>query len=268
MSTTSTVDIEINVNGKPIKQYKHNDNVYIEARNGTEYSIRIKNNGYNKRLAIVTVDGLNVITGKPQGNDTSNGYIVNSRSSIDIKGFRKDTESVGAFKFCNKSKAYCNEQGLAGNNGVIGVRMYDEEAKFPLYNYIQPDRRSPIIDPHFYKSSIIDYSTTYTTSNDTPVMKGSVRTLSNNDINYCCSSSLGVKESPSFDVGTTWGQKVKDSIVYVDFEADNHSHNDYIIYYDTRENLEKIGINFKVEKQMKFPKAFDTFATPPKEWRG
>ena len=129
--------VEISVNGKPVKQYTHQNNIYIEARAGTEYTIKVKNDAYQRKLAVITVDGLNVITGKPQVDGIGQGYIVGSRDAITIRGFRQDMETVGAFKFCKKSGAYCNEQGLKGNNGVIGVRIYDEDMASSLGKFMK-----------------------------------------------------------------------------------------------------------------------------------
>ena len=61
--------VEVLVNGKTVRQYQHGAATYIEARAGTEYSIKIKNDTYCRKLAVITVDGLNVITGTIQPDD-------------------------------------------------------------------------------------------------------------------------------------------------------------------------------------------------------
>lgn len=243
--------VDIKVNGKSVDQYEHNDCTFIEAREGTEYSISVRNNSYKRKLAIVTVDGLNVITGEPQGNDNKNGYVINAHDVLEIKGFRQDMNSVGTFKFCKKGASYCNEKGLKGNNGVIGVRVYDEKSAAFLYSswnsssnspfgdYICADRQTKSNDPAtVYRSSV---STSFVT--------------------------VSTQDDDSFDIGTTWGKKVKDSAVEVSFEPEV-DFDETIIYYDTRINLEKMGINFKKEKQISMPKAFGNFAKPPKGWNG
>jgi hypothetical protein len=253
--------VEIKVNGKSVKQYSHNGAMYIEARSGTEYSISVNNDGWNRKLAVITVDGLNVITGQPQEDDVGQGYIINSRSSINIKGFRQDKDTVGAFKFCKKSGAYCNEQGLKGNNGVIGVRVYDEVVQTVMYNTPTFTTGDFWCTTHPNSSSGTHYrslSLSDTSLNNTAGVS--------NDIKCCYTAS--VAEAPKFELGTTWGQKINDSIKYTEFEVDKNSSLTSVIYYDSRENLEKIGINFTEEKQVFFPKAFGGFATPPKGWKG
>ena len=173
--------VEIKVNGKSVRQYNQDGNTYIEARAGTEYSIKINNNSWERKMAVITVDGVNVISGQPQSSDIGEGYIINARNSIDIKGFRKDSSSVGAFK-----------------------------------SSILPS----FIDPEIYRNSISD---------------NCMRSI---QCNYSTSSN---DNAPNFDMGTTWGQKIEDSV---------------------------ITVNFEHEKQVAFPKAFEVFAQPPKGWKG
>lgn len=263
--------IEIKVNGKPIKQYNKDGRTYIEARNGTEYSITVHNDGWHRKLAVITVDGLNVITGQPQGDEIGRGYIVKARSTIDIRGFRKDDNAVGAFKFCNKDKSYCNEQNLKGNNGVIGVRLYDEKARptwVGLFNSMNNIRLPGSDDPVYYKNSIRDN----TSDNSRGLCDDSITcrysSLVDTSAKGLTKSLRSAKSTPDFSLGTTWGQKLNDSVVTVDFENEDTHSDEFVIFYDTRKNLENIGITFKEEKQVSFPKAFGTYATPPKGWKG
>lgn len=250
--------VEIKVKGKPVRTYNYNNNNYIEARAGTEYTIRVCNDSWSRMLAVITVDGLNVISGQAQDESVGEGYIVPFRNSIEIKGFRKDTDTVGAFKFCKKGASYCNEKGLKGNNGVIGVRLYREKKREPVY-YKMATFNEP--DPG-YKCSV-DNSSTAAKPYD---FGTTLRSCGNTTDSYCYTSS--VKSAPDFDLGTTWGQKINDSVKTVEFENETYYCADHRIYYDTRENLEKTGIVFWEEKLAVLPKAFGAYATPPKGWKG
>ena len=100
--------VEVLVNGKPVKKYNHQSKVYIEGRSGTEYSLRLRNNSFDRVLAIISVDGVNVITGQVASeNDT--GYIIDPNSSIDVSGFRKDKNTVGSFVFRGKNESYSKD---------------------------------------------------------------------------------------------------------------------------------------------------------------
>lgn len=253
--------VEILVNGKPIKQYNHNGNVYIEGREGSEYTIRIKNDSYSRKMAVVTVDGINVIDGKPQGNEIGIGYIVSGRSSIVVKGYRESDSHVGTFKFCKKGESYSQNVGIEGNNGVIGVRIYNE--------YVNP---APII--------------TYRNNFDWQQCSRPIGSILN-EPQYTCSAnplrsahvhrfldstqSNGVTKSasnPDFNIGSTWGTKAEDKVTKIQFSVDDSTYFDHIIYYSDKKGLRKAGINIKPEKQVAIPKAFGVYATPPKGWKG
>lgn len=238
--------VVIKVNGKSVDQYEHNGCTFIEARDGTEYTITVQNHSYKRKLAIITVDGINVITGEPQGNDNKNGYVISAYNVVEIKGFRQDLNSVGTFKFCRKDGSYCNEKGLGGNNGVIGVRVYDEKS----YKVTWTSTSSDPDEKLFYKRY-----------GDTKLWPETAYRSS-----IVC-STISSQQDDSFDLGTTWGKKVVDSAIEVSFDPEV-DFDETIIYYDTRINLEKMGINFKKEKQISMPKAFGNFAKPPKGWNG
>ncbi len=253
--------VEVLVNGKPIKQYSYEGKTFIEAKINTEYTIKIRNNSYNRRLAVITVDGVSVLTGQPHiFNSVGEGYIINAYDAIEVKGFRKDVDSVGAFKFCQAGKSYCNEQGLKGNNGVIGVRIYEERQSSLVFDssndrYKEKNERWP--EPIPYKITYTDNSYHTSTTDDSP------------GVIFCCCNTTSTNEpSPKFDVGTTWGKQINDKVVDAYFDTNESNYTDYIIYYDVRRNLEKIGIKFIKEKLISYPRAFNTFAKPPKGWVG
>jgi hypothetical protein len=123
-------DLNILVNGHRCKQYNHQGKTYIEAKNGSEYVIEIKNNHYKRILAVGSVDGLNVLTGKA-ASDTDTGYIIDAYSSEKIKGFRFSDSEWAMFKFGykfdGKTYAQSKEDGSEKNCGVIGLRIFYEK---------------------------------------------------------------------------------------------------------------------------------------------
>lgn len=123
-------DINILVNNNRCKFYYHEGKTYVEAKQGSEYTIEIKNNQYGRVEAVCSVDGLSVLTGKTAGeNDT--GYVVDRYHPLKIEGFRHSKDAVGAFKFELKDNSYAAEKGKKSkrNCGVIGIRLFSEKEK-------------------------------------------------------------------------------------------------------------------------------------------
>ena len=75
----------------------------------------------------------------------------------------------------------------------------------------------------------------------------------------------------SFDLGSSWGQKVEDRVTQVHFEKSD-TYVDIVIYYATRYSLERYGINFSNTKQyVEWPSAFDDrkgFCKVPEGYKG
>ncbi len=123
-------DLNITVNGSRCKQYSHQGKTFIEAKQGSEYVIEVKNNHWKRVLAVGSVDGLNVLTGKT-ANEADSGYIIGAYSAEKIKGFRFSDDEWALFKFGYKfngnTYAQSKEDGSEKNCGVIGLRFFYEK---------------------------------------------------------------------------------------------------------------------------------------------
>jgi len=147
-------EINVLVNGNRCKQYFHNGRTFIEAKKDSEYVIEIKNNTWERILAVVSVDGLNVIDGKT-ADENGPGYVMNSYTSQKLYGFQYSPDNVATFKFGTVGAvkidpktgkpeidpktgktiplgyAASKEDGSEKNVGVIGVRIWDEVPQPP-----------------------------------------------------------------------------------------------------------------------------------------
>lgn len=131
------IDMRVYVNGRSVREYNHNGNTFIESRHGSNYTIKIKNDNAHRVMAVVSVDGLDVITGKP-AEDSDKGYIVDSYSSTEIKGYRLSDTDSAAFVFVSKDKSYTtNATGDPRNSGVIGIRVFEEKVEKPKEKVVE-----------------------------------------------------------------------------------------------------------------------------------
>lgn len=300
----NNVEVSVLVGGRPVKFFGHNGKTYISASYGAEYEIKIRNDNGYRVMAVVSVDGLSVLDGKPANKDGV-GYVLSAYSSYSVKGFRKDQDTVGAFKFTKKKKGYAKEvTGSAENSGVIAVAVFAE--KRPVYwnNSIfiggttlneRSAQPSWFTEPSYttcsLNSDLIGRSINTESPRESAVGAGSLlrsmsagcgqsASLTNNGVNsvnysFCSSVENATKSvkaqnaAPDFNAATTWGSKLQDSVTNTTFEkASAYPMAEFNIYYDIRQNLEKIGISFETPKQVAFPKPFPQgFATPPAGWQ-
>ena len=137
--SNNTFDVNILVNGNKCKQYHFQGKTFIEARNGSEYVLEIKNNYWKRVLSVISIDGLNVLTGKT-ASDKDSGYIINGYSSEKIKGFRYSDSEWAMFKFGykfnGKTYAQSKENGSEKNCGIAGIKIFYENE--PVYYSTPP----------------------------------------------------------------------------------------------------------------------------------
>ncbi len=120
------VSVEILFNGKPAKQYTSEGEIFIEAKEDSEYEISIKNSNSFRIECVVGVDGINVISGDTN-TEQSTGYVIDKYDTLKLKGYRVSDEKVAAFKFTKKGESYASSKSINAQNGVINVRCYKEK---------------------------------------------------------------------------------------------------------------------------------------------
>ena len=97
---------------------------------GARYTLRFRNLSERSYEVIATVDGLDVLNGKP-GSMRNGGYVLRPLQSLTIEGFRKSQNEVAAFRFSAPGRAYAanTEAGDVRNVGVIGAALFELEER-------------------------------------------------------------------------------------------------------------------------------------------
>jgi len=105
--------------------YRHRGRRYVAGQPGNEYAIRIRNCTDRRLLAVVSVDGVNAVTGESASPDQS-GYVLEPGDYVNIQGWRKDLNRTAAFYFSDPSDSYAARTGRPKDLGVIGVALFRE----------------------------------------------------------------------------------------------------------------------------------------------
>ncbi|CAA2102397.1 hypothetical protein [Variovorax paradoxus] len=97
---------------------------------GSRYTLRFRNLSERSYEVIATVDGLDVLNGKP-GSLRNGGYVLRPLQSLVIEGFRKSQSEVAAFRFSAPGRAYAanTEAGDVRNIGVLGAALFELEER-------------------------------------------------------------------------------------------------------------------------------------------
>lgn len=112
--------------------YWHEGRAYVVGKPGNEYEIRVKNRSGEDLLAMMSVDGVNIVSGKTASATDGAGYVMAANESHSIRGWRKSMEEIAAFYFTSLGDSYAARTGRPHNVGVIGVALYQRKYPHPL----------------------------------------------------------------------------------------------------------------------------------------
>ena len=120
--------LEVRVHGRPVKEYHHHGEIWIEGRKGSEFTLRLSNRTGNRILMVPSIDGLSVMDGEEAAFD-DRGYVVPAWGHVDVPGWRLNNDEVAKFKFGKSHNSYAAKTGKPRNIGVVGCAVFEEKRK-------------------------------------------------------------------------------------------------------------------------------------------
>ncbi len=103
---------------------------YLEAVNGHNYKIRVRNLSPGRIGLVVAVDGRNIISGqKSHLNSTERMYILEPYGQAVFDGWRTDQNQVHRFFFTAAENSYAEAFGDKSAMGVIALAVFNERPK-------------------------------------------------------------------------------------------------------------------------------------------
>ena len=252
---TPSYQLEVCVKGKPVTKYNAPDkidDVWIEGRAGTEYTIRLRNNSSQRAKFVVSVDGLSINDGKPCGL-ASPGYILNPLETLDIPGWLVDNARAAKFTFGSKASSYAATQGDTSNTGVIGLLVFGEKYKGTLGIWDSPIPYAPEPYVRYGYSDCIGgqplTANAVMAARDNMPMFGSTATggterrITSSTATLSVGSNQQYTMSPEPALGTEFGSATDFKTQKVEFvQASNSPTYTTSIYYDDAKGLNRIGI--------------------------
>ena len=211
------VEVVDSASGRTLPVYSSAGRYYVAGTPGREYSVRLKNRLHEELLAVVSVDGVNVVSGETASVEQG-GYILGHRQRFDIKGWRKSLDQVASFYFSRVDESYAAQTGRPHNVGVIGVALFKRKA-YP----VELEERS---------------NADQAGSPAAPSSKA--RSSESGPADFDDSTASDRLESA---LGTGHGRRQTSVVRYGQFERTSHVPNETItIYYDSRANLIARGV--------------------------
>ncbi|PWB43683.1 MAG: hypothetical protein C3F19_02450 [Rhodocyclales bacterium] len=119
------VEVVSTATGRKLETWRHDGRIYIAGTPGERYAVRLANRSGGRLLTVLSVDGVNAVTGETAAARQS-GYVLGPGQSAEIRGWRKSLDDVAAFYFTALPDAYAARTGRPDNVGVIGVAVFRE----------------------------------------------------------------------------------------------------------------------------------------------
>jgi hypothetical protein len=117
-----------------LPEYRHRGATWVAGRPGERYAVRLTNRSGARVLVVLSVDGVNAISGQTAGTSQS-GYVLSPWQSADITGWRKNDDEAAAFYFTALPDSYAARTGRPHNVGVIGAAVFRERVPPPPVSF-------------------------------------------------------------------------------------------------------------------------------------
>jgi hypothetical protein len=286
-------ELELLVDGAPAHAYLHQGETWVLGRLGERYTLRVHNRSDRRIEAVVSVDGRDVVDGKPAEFRRKRGYLVEAWGTVDIDGWRVSQREAAAFRFSRVADSYAARTGSARNVGVIGVAVFPERWSPPPppprplagpadhWNREAPttspspwNREAPTTSPSPWNREAPATSAERADAAPAPAAPASsAGQASSDDVSRRAAKSA----APRPGLGTEFGEAVASQVTEVPFErADRTSPSAVLgVRYDDRDGLLALGIpvdgpSWSDADLRRTASPFPSdgrFARPPPGWR-
>lgn len=113
--------------GQTLPTWSKRGKLYVAGTPGHRYSVRLSNRSGGRVLAVLSVDGVNAVSGE-NANPEQSGYVLDPWETTEIAGWRKSLDEIAQFNFTALPDSYAARTGRPANVGVIGVAVFAERA--------------------------------------------------------------------------------------------------------------------------------------------
>lgn len=259
-------ELQVAPNGRAAAdEYLHQGAMWIEGREGSKYVLRFINRSPQRVCVIFSVDGLDTVKGQPAGPN-SEGYVVDAYATLEIPGWKLDSDTAAEFYFNKIGKSYAAASGAStANVGVIGAMVFREQPRYNMYNVSFSSLGHPgmpanlTYNPNSASGMMLSGSTTASAS----AAVNGLRSIATNAV------------LTSQDVGTGFGNATGFATTQTQFTRANPTIPDAVLvmYYNSAKNLQKMGIQLRTKSTRydntsakAFP-AYNNGCTPPPGWK-
>ena len=216
------VDVQIMVGGRTMPLYSRpqlGNRWYVQATEGRNYAVALRNLTGQRIAVLIAVDGLNVVNGQRSilGNREAM-YVLGPWESATIRGWRTSLDEVRRFVFVDEERSYAERTGQSNADmGWIRVAAFREQ-RLQAWNDVRGMYRDKA-------------------GNEAPQAGGRQAAPESR-------AQGDVAPSPSADnfPGTGWGSRQNDPVQLTTFTAEPYATDQLTLRYEYASGLRALGI--------------------------
>ena len=125
-------EVQVIVDGRPLEEYIARGRTYIEAIDGAEYEVRIRNPLSYRVAVALSVDGLNSIDARHTTAWEASKWVVGPYQTIYISGWQVSSARARHFYFTTERDSYGAKLGQTANLGLISAVFFRERHPIPV----------------------------------------------------------------------------------------------------------------------------------------
>jgi hypothetical protein len=135
--------VDVLVGGGPLEVIYGRGRRYVEAREGAEYDLLVRNPLPVRVAVALSVDGLNTIDARRTSAWESSKWVIEPYGTIRISGWQMSSSRARRFYFTTERDSYAARLGRASDLGVITAVFFRENTPRP----------NPVTPPPYYEPS-------------------------------------------------------------------------------------------------------------------
>lgn len=258
----SSYGMSVRVNGRALKEFPHNDDIWIEGRKGSEFTIRVNNDSARRILVVLSIDGLSIMDGKDASKE-SGGYVIEPHQTTTIPGWRLNDTEIAKFKFHKAARSYAAQTDRPANVGVIGCVIFQSKVEEFTKGSIVADSYKPRHRPCSRRRRV--------GAGGQSIGHGAIRGIEDRAV-PCSDRSEERNMNFAPSLGTEFGRRDRHRTRTTTFEkASNTPDVTFKLRYADQEELKKRGVDMDtrpVTANPPDPFPADQGCAPPEGWRG
>ena len=135
--------LEVRVDGAPLEVIYGRGRRYVEAREGAEYELVVRNPLPVRVAVALSVDGLNTVDARHTSAWEASKWVIEPYGTIRVSGWQMSSTRARRFYFTTERDSYAARLGRASDLGVITAVFFRESAPRP-YPVTPPPYDEPV----------------------------------------------------------------------------------------------------------------------------